>query len=71
METITGTIKYENLEGGVWRLFADDGRRLTLLDLDEEFLQDGLRVRLEGSEEAAFGFAMMGKSFVVKKAEKI
>ena len=40
-----GTITYFDLEGGFYGLVADDGARYNVMDLDETFEEDGLRVR--------------------------
>jgi len=40
-----GTITYLDLEGGFFGLIADEGAKYDLLNLDEVFQQDGLRVR--------------------------
>ena len=42
-----GTILYQDLEGGFFGLVADDGARYDLLNLDEAFKHDSLRVRFQ------------------------
>lgn len=42
-----GTIQYLDLEGGFYGIVADGGARYDPGTLDEEFQQDGLRVRFE------------------------
>ena len=71
MQKLVGTIEYENLEGGVWMIAAEDGRRLVLENLPKEFLKAGLKVELSGEEEASFGIAMMGNTFNVQKAKRL
>ncbi len=44
-ETVTGTIRHIDLEGGFYGLEADDGARLDPVNLPAEFQKDGLRVR--------------------------
>ncbi len=44
----TGTVQYQNLEGGFFGIVADDGARYDPVNLPEELRQDGLRVRFRG-----------------------
>jgi len=45
---VTGTIRYDTLEGGVWAVRGDDGTTYEPLGgLPADFRRDGLRVRLE------------------------
>lgn len=71
MEKIKGTLEYVDLEGGVWVINTEAGARLVVHNLPQEFLQTGLRLELEGEEEASFGIAMMGNTFTVHKAKKL
>ena len=40
----TGTVQYQNLEGGFWGIVADDGTKYDPINLAEEFQQEDLRV---------------------------
>lgn len=71
METIVGTLNYENLEGGVWIFRADDGRQFALDGLDSAFKEDGVRLELKGNPVEAFSFAMVGPVFAVKSASRL
>lgn len=42
---VTGVIRFQDVEGGIYRLETDDGGRYQLLDLAEAFREDGLPVR--------------------------
>ena len=47
---IAGTVEYRDLEGGLWQLKADDGKRYTLLGARGELKSlKGARVEVEGS----------------------
>lgn len=66
--TLTGTVRFLELEGGHWVLEADDGRRLLLAGGDRGLKRDGARVRVEGSLDAAsLTVAMVGPRFVVAR----
>lgn len=43
-----GTVRYVDLEGGFYGIYADDGERYDPINLDEEYQQDGLRIYFEG-----------------------
>jgi len=43
--TGTGTIRYQEIEGGFYGIVSDDGQRYYAGTLDEQFRQDGLRVK--------------------------
>lgn len=42
---VTGVIRFQDIEGGVYLLETEDGGRYQLLDLPEEFRKEGLAVR--------------------------
>jgi hypothetical protein len=41
----SGTVRFVDLEGGLWLIEADDGTRYQPLELVEAFRKDGLRVK--------------------------
>ncbi len=43
-EAILGTVEFVEVEGGCWRIRADDGTSYEPLNMPEEFVKDGLRV---------------------------
>ena len=59
---VTGTVRYQNLEGGFWAVRGDDA---TLYDpfggLPADYRVEGLRVRLTAREQHAVGIHMAGK----------
>lgn len=41
----TGTVRFQQIEGGFWGIVADDGRKFDPMDLDVAFQKEGLRVK--------------------------
>ena len=69
---IAGTVEYRDLEGGVWQLAADDGKRYTLLGARTELrAAKGQRVEVEGSVDEGFGISMSGPQLRVDKLRKL
>lgn len=67
MSTIKGTVKKEELSGGIWVLDADDGERYQLQGGDGTLLKDGQKATVEGSvDKNAMGIGMVGSIFKVK-----
>jgi hypothetical protein len=68
---IAGTVEYRDLEGGLWQLKADDGKRYTLLGARGELKSlKGARVEVEGSLDEGFGVAMAGPQLRVERVRK-
>jgi len=69
---ITGTVEYRDLEGGVWQLAADDGKRYTLLGSRGDLKSaKGQRVEVEGSLDDGAGIGMAGPQLRVDKLRKL
>ena len=69
---VTGTIEFVDLEGGLWRLNADDGRRYTLLGSKAELKSArGARVEVEGSLDEGIGIGMSGPQPRVGRVRKL
>ncbi len=66
---LTGTLDFRDLEGGLWQLKADDGKRYTLLGRINE--KSGSRVEVEGSLDEGFGIGMAGPQLRVAKVRKL
>ena len=68
---VTGTLDFRDLEGGMWQLKADDGKRYTLLGRINE--KSGTRVEVEGSvdEGGGFGIGMAGPQLRVQSVKKL
>lgn len=47
----TGTVRFQEMEGGFWGIVADDGRKFDPMGLDAKFQKDGLRVRFEATPD--------------------
>lgn len=48
----TGTIRFQEIEGGFWGIVADDGRKFDPMGLDAKFQKEGLRVRFEATPDS-------------------
>ena len=69
---ITGKVEHRDLEGGLWQLVADDGKRYTLLGSSKDLkAAQGGRVEVEGSLDEGFGIGMSGPQLRVEKVRKI
>jgi hypothetical protein len=69
---LTGIVEYRDLEGGIWQLVADGGKRYTLLGSKGEVkAAKGERVEVEGSIEEGFGIGMAGPQLRVDKLRKL
>jgi hypothetical protein len=69
---ITGTVEYRDLEGGLWQLAADDGKRYTLLGSRGDLkAAQGKRVEVEGSLDEGVGIGMAGPQLRVGKLRKL
>jgi hypothetical protein len=69
---VTGTVELVDLEGGVWRLNGDDGKRYTLLGSKADLKSaKGARVEVEGTLDEGFGIAMSGPQLRVQRIRKL
>lgn len=69
---VSGTVEFVDLEGGLYRLSADDGKRYTLIGAKGELkAAKGARVEVEGSLDEGFGVGMSGPQLRVAKIRKI
>jgi formylmethanofuran dehydrogenase subunit C len=69
---VTGTVEYVDLEGGLYRLNGDDGKRYTLLGARSELKSArGARVEVEGSLDEGFGIGMAGPQLRVGRVRKL
>jgi formylmethanofuran dehydrogenase subunit C len=69
---LKGTVEYRDLEGGLWQLAADDGKRYTLLGSRGELKSaQGARVEVEGSLDDGIGIGMAGPQLRVARMRKI
>lgn len=62
---ITGTVRYQDLEGGLYFLETSDGKRYLLDGGDDALRQDGLNVEVEGEVTEAMGIGMTGDPVLV------
>jgi hypothetical protein len=69
---VTGKLDFVDLEGGLWRLTADDGTRYTLIGAKSDLKSaKGARVEIEGSLDEGFGIGMSGPQLRVAKVRKL
>jgi hypothetical protein len=69
---VSGTLEFVDLEGGVYRLKADDGKRYTLVGARGDLkAAKGARVEVEGALDEGFGVAMSGPQLRVARVRKI
>ena len=69
---ISGTVEFRDLEGGIWQLAANDGKRYTLLGARTELrAAQGQRVEIEGSLDDGAGIAMAGPQLRVDKLRRL
>lgn len=67
MDTFTGTVKKNDLEGGFWELHTDGGDSYQLRGGDDSLLQEGQRVEVTGTlDTGGFGIGMTGPYLDVK-----
>jgi hypothetical protein len=69
---ITGIVEFVDLEGGLWRLTADDGKRYTLIGARGDLKSaKGARVEVEGALDEGFGIGMSGPQLRVARIRKL
>jgi cob(I)alamin adenosyltransferase len=68
MATRTGTVRFRDLETGLWLLEADDGQTYLLAGGDRKLKKNGARVEAEGEVDAESPtLGMVGPRFVVRQ----
>jgi hypothetical protein len=72
MSALRGRIEKRDLEGGIWQLVAEDGKRYTLVG-STSGLRAGTNVEIEGDVEAGggFGIGMAGPQLRVSKVRAL
>jgi len=72
MSAFRGQVEKRDLEGGIWQLVADDGKRYTLVG-STSGLHAGAKVEIEGEVEAGggFGIGMAGPQLRVSKVRRL
>ena len=67
---VRGRVERRDLEGGIWQLVADDGKRYTLVG-SVAGLAAGARVEIEGSVDEGVGIAMAGPQLRIHRIKKV
>jgi hypothetical protein len=72
MSALRGHVEKRDLEGGIWQLVAEDGKRYTLVG-STSGLQAGAKVEIDGEIETGggFGIGMAGPQVRVRKVRKL
>lgn len=72
LELKAGVLKYEDIEGGVWRLVTSSGEHLVLINLPPSFQEQDLKVAaILKKSEAETSIFMMGPLYEVLEIQKI
>ena len=72
--SVTGTVRYSDLEGGFWLIQGDDGTTYDPVasGLPTEFQKEGLRVRIEAKPRPDLASSHMAGTIVeIQKIERI
>ncbi len=70
-EKLTGTVRFRDLEGGVWELVTGDGTAYQLAGGSKALRVDGQRVTVKGKVDSGiFGIGMTGPTFEVRSWKK-
>ena len=68
----TGTIVFNEIEGGFYGIKADDGKKYNPINLDESFRKDGLRVKFDAKfKKGMVGIHMWGEYVEILKIERL
>jgi hypothetical protein len=67
---VRGKVERRDLEGGIWQLVAEDGKRYTLVGAVGR-LKPGARVEVDGNVDEGFGLAMAGPQLRVTNIREI
>jgi hypothetical protein len=67
---IRGRVERRDLEGGIWQLVAEDGKRYTLVG-SVGAVNAGQQVEVEGTVVEGFGIAMAGPQLRVQKIRSV
>lgn len=72
IRNMTGTIIFQEIEGGFYGIKADDGQKYNPLNLDESYRKDGLRVKFDANlKEGMVGIHMWGEYVEIVKIEEL
>jgi formylmethanofuran dehydrogenase subunit C len=69
---VKGTVEFRDLEGGIYELHGDDGKKYALSGSKSDLkAARGAKVEVEGSLDDGFGIGMTGPQLKVSKVRKI
>lgn len=70
--SMTGTVRFVDLEGGFYGIVADDGNHYDPINLDKKFQVEGMRVRFEAkTRKDVATYHMWGTPIEIIKIEKM
>jgi formylmethanofuran dehydrogenase subunit C len=69
---VRGTVQYRDLEGGIYELHAEDGKRYALSGSKGDLkAAKGAKVEVEGSLDDGMGISMTGPQLKVSSVKKL
>lgn len=68
---MTGTIRYVNMEGGCYNIFADNGREYHPVNLPREYRRHGLRIAFRAVLSKSYGIPYPGIRVEITKIMKL
>ena len=69
---ITGTMVYQDFEGGFWGILGDDDKKYRPVDeVPAAVRKDGLRIEAELEPASVMSFAMWGRSVHVRTIQPL
>lgn len=71
MKKLTGKLEKRDLEGGLWQLVDESGKRWTLLGHVKGTSGDRVEVEGHAEEGGGFGIGMAGPQLEVSKIRKL
>jgi hypothetical protein len=72
IRSMSGTVVYQEIEGGFFGIVAEDGKKYNPINLDESFKKDGLRVKFDANvKKGMVGIHMWGQYVEILKIEKL
>lgn len=62
---ITGTVKYQTLEGGFWSIIADDGTEYLPIGIPEQLKHEGKKVKVQAALFEGVSMMMWGTAITI------
>lgn len=68
---LTGTVRWQDIEGGFWGIDGDDERQYAPEDLPEAVAEDGARVKLTFQRSSRMSVRMWGIEIDLESIERL